>query len=78
MSDLHTEVTIDVREMLCAQALALVAQAAERLAAGRRITVLYTTEDVKLDVITWARERGFTAEVSHSALRLKRERASLR
>ena len=78
MNDLHAEVTVDVRDMLCAQALALVAQAAERLAEGRRITVLYTTEDVKLDVITWARARGFTAEASHSALRLKRERASLR
>ena len=51
--------TIDVRDMLCAQALALVAQAAGRLADGEPIDILYSADDVRRDLVAWARERAY-------------------
>ena len=49
---------VDVRDMLCAQALALVAQAVAKLHSGEALTVRYNTEDVRRDLLVWAREQG--------------------
>ena len=48
----------DVRDMTCAQALAVVAKAAAQLANGQVLDVRYNADDVKRDVLVWARERG--------------------
>jgi TusA-related sulfurtransferase len=50
--------SVDVRDMLCAQALAVVARAVERALAGEGIEVRYNAEDVKQDLMSWARDRG--------------------
>ena len=50
--------TIDVRDMMCAQALALIAQAVERLPAGGLLKVRYNAPDVKQDLLLWARDRS--------------------
>ena len=50
----------DVRDMLCAQALAVVAQALERGRPGAALSVRYNSQDVKHDLLVWARERGCT------------------
>ena len=42
--------TVDVREMLCAQALAVVAQALAPLPSGARARVTYSTDDVRRDL----------------------------
>lgn len=52
---------VDVRDMLCAQALAQIAQALDVVAPGQAITILYNAEDIKQDAIIWARERGHEA-----------------
>jgi hypothetical protein len=62
-------VAVDVRDMLCAQALAVVAQAVER-AHGRPVDVTYNTDDVKQDLLVWARERGLAVDEAAGALRL--------
>jgi TusA-related sulfurtransferase len=49
---------IDVRDMVCAQALALIARRMPRVSAGGALTVLYNAEDVRRDVRAWAAERG--------------------
>ncbi len=56
-------ITVDVREMLCAQALAVVAQRLGSLQAGQAAEVRYGTEDVKRDLLAWARERGYRVDV---------------
>ena len=45
--------------MLCAQALAVVAQAAARLPRGGALEIAYNTDDVERDLRAWARERGW-------------------
>ena len=50
--------TADVRDMLCAQALAVVAQALGRLPAGGVLEVRYNAPDVKRDLFAWGRDRG--------------------
>ncbi len=61
--------------MVCAQALALVARAAARLAAGQALRICYNAEDVRRDLTAWARERGYALEAETSAtLDLRRER----
>ncbi|MBI4343707.1 MAG: hypothetical protein HY601_02710, partial [Candidatus Omnitrophica bacterium] len=54
MSGNHTA-TVDVRDMLCAQALAVVSAAAARLADGASLDVRYNQDDVKQDLLVWAR-----------------------
>lgn len=49
---------VDVRDMTCAQALAVVARAASRLASGQPLNILYNAQDVKRDLIVWATDRG--------------------
>ena len=53
------QATVDVRDMLCAQALALVGKASQRLAAGQALTVRYNSADVAQDVSVWIRDRGY-------------------
>ncbi len=66
-------VTIDVRDMVCAQALMLVAQALTRIPHGGVLEVLTNTEDVARDLIVWATQRGDSiTEVSAGILRITR------
>lgn len=52
--------TVDVRDMVCAQALAVVAKALARLPSGATATLLYDTDDVRRDLLAWAAGRGYT------------------
>ena len=58
---------VDVRDMLCAQALAVVASALEGLVPGTGVDVLYNAEDVKHDLIVWGQDRGHLVEVTGPA-----------
>ena len=51
--------TVDARDMLCAQALAVVAQVLAPLPSGAWILVRYSTDDVRRDLAAWAAERGY-------------------
>ena len=65
--------TVDVRDMLCAQALALVAQAMERLAVGDALSIAHNAEDVKRDLLVWAAHQGHgTRRTGPSALEMTR------
>ncbi|MBI4354628.1 MAG: sulfurtransferase TusA family protein [Candidatus Omnitrophica bacterium] len=50
--------TADVRDMTCAQALAVVARAVAQLIEGQGLEILYNAQDVKHDLMIWAKERG--------------------
>lgn len=63
---------VDVRDMLCAQALAVIARAMEPLAAGESLTVIFNAEDVQRDLVVWARERGYGIDAAPQTLRLTR------
>ena len=63
---------VDVRDMLCAQALAIVAKAAAPLAAGQAIEVLTNTEDVRHDLLAWAAQRGLQIASTPNTVRLTR------
>ena len=66
---------IDVREMLCAQALALVAQALGRVEIGSLLGVRYGSDDVRQDLVVWARDRGHgVLETGERTLQLTRRR----
>lgn len=66
-------VTVDVRDMLCAQALAAVARALQRLPAGDALEVWHNAPDVKRDLLVWAEELGHDAcDVSGSRVRIQR------
>lgn len=54
---------VDVRDMLCAQALARVAEAFKRVPAGEALSILGNTEDVERDVRVWAQTHGRIIEV---------------
>ena len=59
---------VDVRDMLCAQALAVVARAMKPLRAGDALEVRYNAQDVKHDLLVWAKARGHPADVSDSSM----------
>ena len=59
---LRSRWSVDVRQMLCAQALALVARAMAPLEPGRALEVIYDTEDVRQDLLAWAQDRGYAIE----------------
>ena len=72
MSGLPTA-TIDVRDMLCAQALAVVAKAIEALPSGGLLAVQLNAEDVRRDVLAWALDRGHQVDpINATTLRLRR------
>ena len=52
-------VIVNVREMSCAQALSVVAKAAEKLTPGEALEVQFSTEDVRSDLIVWALGKNF-------------------
>jgi proteasome lid subunit RPN8/RPN11/TusA-related sulfurtransferase len=52
----------DVRDMTCAQALAVVAKAVAGLTDGGTLRVRYNASDVKQDLLVWAREGGHRIE----------------
>ena len=58
MDERHAS-TVDVRAMLCAQALAVVAKSLERVPVGTTVRVLYDAADVKADLLVWAAQRGY-------------------
>jgi len=69
-------VTVDVSGMLCAQALALVAQAMGRVVLGETLRVVYDADDVRRDLLAWASDRGHIAhEEPSSTLRIERRRS---
>ena len=64
---------VDVRDMLCAQALAVVARAVAHGTAAEEFVVRYNTEDVQRDLLAWAQERGYSARIDGAGtLRLSR------
>lgn len=50
--------TVDVQDMLCAQALAVVAKARATLPVGGRLEIRYNADDVRQDLLAWAADRG--------------------
>ena len=61
------DAAVDVREMLCAQALAVVAQAVDRLPSGGLLTVQYDAQDVRDDLGIWAHSHGHGFDVVDAA-----------
>jgi len=70
--DEHLPVRVDVRDMLCAQALAVLARAAEAAPPGVVLQVEATAADVRRDVAAWAAARGWTARAAGSTMELRR------
>ncbi len=67
--------TIDVRDMLCAQALALVAQAVGRLGCGQAVEVRCNAEDVRRDLSAWAADQGHgLIQVDREVVRIEKDR----
>jgi len=67
------QLLVDVSDMLCAQALALVAQAVARARPGHTVDVRYTTQDVRQDLLVWAESLGHrVSEPEPSTLRIER------
>lgn len=62
--------TVDVRDMVCAQALAVVARALEAAPADGVLEILFNADDVQHDLMTWAKERGLTIH-EERAMRLR-------
>ena len=64
---------VDVSDMLCAQALARVAQALARVAPGETLAVRYNAQDVKRDLLVWSSGLGHrVSEPEPSTLRIER------
>lgn len=74
MSEFSTA-PVDVRDMLCAQALAVVARAVAQLAPGASLTILVGAEDVRRDLRVWANERGHAVDAQPHGLTLTRRDA---
>ena len=67
------ELRVDVSDMLCAQALARVAQALARVEPGETLAVRYNAQDVKQDLCIWADGLGHrVSELEASTLRIER------
>ena len=67
---------INVCEMTCTQALAVVAKAADKLAPGETLDVRFSTEDVRSDLITWALHKGLgVQDAAKELLRLSKPNA---
>ena len=69
--------SVDVRDMLCAQALALVAKALGPLPPGHALDVTFNADDVKRDLLAWAGHQGYAAaDLGGGRLRLTRGAAT--
>ncbi|HEX9779655.1 MAG TPA: sulfurtransferase TusA family protein [bacterium] len=67
--------TVDVQDMLCAQALRVVARAMRGLPPGGELDIRYNAPDVRTDLGVWARECGHNVVSDNGdALRLMRGR----
>ena len=53
---------VDVRDMVCAQALAVVSRAVTQGAAGQIFSVLMNAEDVRRDVLAWSQHAAVTIQ----------------
>lgn len=60
------DVVIEVQDMLCAQALAVVAQAASRLQLNQGLLIYYNSKDVGEDLLAWAHTRGYLTDSSNA------------
>ena len=70
---------VDVRDMLCAQALAVVDESLKRCQPGETITIRYNASDVKQDLLIWASRLGHpVVEVAPDTLRIAHRRATAR
>ena len=68
--------SVDVRDMLCAQALSQIAKAVGALDVGQRVWVRFNAEDVKRDILSWVTARGHKVEDEGAeALWIKRQRS---
>ena len=68
---------VDVSDMLCAQALAVVAQALTRVKPGAALTVRYNAQDVKQDLLIWSERLGHrVSEPDEAILRIERRLGS--
>ena len=64
---------VDVRDMLCAQALALVAKAIALITMDGSIEVRLNSKDVRQDLQVWASDKGYLIrEISSQELIIKR------
>ena len=54
-----TAASVDVRDMLCAQAIQVAWKAARALPVGAVLETVCNAQDVKEDLIIWARELGY-------------------
>ena len=67
------EAIVDVRDMLCAQALAVVRKSSAQIKGGHFVSVLYNTEDVRRDLLAWVQGRGYSvSEPKPNTIRLER------
>lgn len=63
---------VDVRDMLCSQALAVLAKAMATLPASSNVDVIYSADDVRHDLQVWAESRGYhLSEPNLSVLRIE-------
>lgn len=53
-----TMLTLDVKGLLCAQALMVVMKGIKEIDAGGTLDVTFNSDDVKRDLVTWATELG--------------------
>lgn len=69
--------TVDVRDMQCAQALATAAQAMQPLRRGAVLELICNAEDVRRDLVAWAQQvrhrvLGEDARDGNSQLRIQK------
>lgn len=62
--------TVDARDMVCAQALAVVAKALAGLPARSFATILVNADDVRRDLLAWAADRGYAATEAGGAIQV--------
>ena len=63
---------VDVRDMLCSQALAVVAKAMTPLPPKSKADIIYNADDVRHDLEVWAQSRGYpVSEPNLSILRIE-------
>ena len=55
-----TTLALDVRDLLCAQALMVVMKGIKEVEPGGTLEIAFNSDDVKRDLMTWATELGHT------------------